>query len=377
MTNDVHKAIKIKDIAKALGISIGTVDRALHNRGRIKPHTKEQVLRMAASLGYRPNPAARALASKQRLRIAVNLPAQIAPFWDAVREGIREQARTFAASGVEVESHTFPRLGQGEEAAFEEALRSGVSGIIMATGRPEDLHTLIGNASRSQIPVVAVTTDAPGTPRLAVVSVDSLASGALAGELLGRLSQGLGKLAVITGDLKITDHAEKFQSFRDSVASLSRSTRVLPPLQNHEDETEAYKECTHLLKCNPDLKGLYVSTANSAPVLTALRDQGQLGHLPVIATDLFPTLIQHLQAGNILATLYQRPSSQGQIAMRILHDFLVEGRCVAQQIHLAPHLIMRSNLRFFLEHLYLESDGRGPKPFESEREVDHFGLRLS
>ena len=210
---------------------------------------------MAKAMGYQPNPAARFLSSKRRLRISVNLPAQIASFWDTVREGIEEEARTFAAFGIDVEYRTFPRMGFGEQAAFDEALESEANGIIIATGRPQDLRLSILKASRARIPVVSVVTDAPGTARLAVVSIDSPASGALAGELLSRLLQGKGKVAVITGDLAIMDHAEKYNSFRGSVNDSFPAMRVLEPVQNHEDESEAYETGRALLREHPDLDG--------------------------------------------------------------------------------------------------------------------------
>ena len=345
------RAVQIKDIAKALGISIGTVDRALHNRGRINPLTKERVLEMARTLGYRPNQAARALSSKRRLRISVNLPSEIALYWDGVREGIREEASAFQAAGVEVEFRSFPRLACGETEAFEAAMSAGVNGMIVATGRPEELRPAIRDAARERVPVVTISTDAPKTARLAVVSIDARASGSLAGELLGRLLQGQGRLAVVTGDLAITDHAEKFESFLSSVGTMFPAIEVVPALQNHEHEIEAYKECKRLLEQYADLGGIYVTTANSTPVLEALKDSGRLEKVQVIATDLFPRLIEHLERGNVVATLYQRPRSQGQLALRLLYNFLVEGRCPSHQVKLAPHLIMKSNLSFFLEKL--------------------------
>jgi len=45
------RPIGIKDIAKALGISIGTVDRAIHSRGGINPINKDRVLKIAQTLG--------------------------------------------------------------------------------------------------------------------------------------------------------------------------------------------------------------------------------------------------------------------------------------------------------------------------------------
>lgn len=365
-----QKTVRIRDIADALGISIGTVDRALHNRGRIDETTRERVLQMAKTLGYRPNAAARFLSSKRRIRISVSLPEHIASFWDRVREGVLEEARLFASSGIEIELRTFPHLGVGELDVIQDALSAGVNAIIMATGRPQAVHPLVQEASRAGISIVTITCDAPGTDRLAAVSVDSSASGALAGELLGRLAPKTGTLAVVTGDLAITDHAEKFEAFRNSVNSLFPGISVPGPLQNHDDGSEAYSNCRELLNKHPSLGGLYISTANSAPVLQALKDAGWLGVVPVITTDLFPPLIEHLRAGRILGTLYQRPRSQGRTALRILHDYLVERRSPAHQFRLFPHLIMKSNLNFFLESISAESDGKDLTPWSDQNSED-------
>jgi LacI family transcriptional regulator len=350
----MERNTRIQDIADALGLSIGTVDRALHDRRGVNPMTKARVLQMAKTRGYRPNPAARLLSSKRRLRISVNLPYQIASFWDLVREGIQEEANLFASAGVDIETRTFPHLAAGEEEAFEAALASNVNGIIMATGRPRNLRALVRKASRSRIPVVCVATDAPGTERIGTVSIDSLISGSMAGELLTRILQGAGKLAVITGDLAITDHAEKYHAFQNAVRSLFPSVQVLEPIQNHEDETEAYKKCRKLLSHHPDLNGLYISTANSTPVFRAMEDAGVMGRLTVIATDLSPALARHLESGAVVGTLYQRPRSQGRFALRMLLDFIVEGRYPSHQLRLAPHLIMKSNLSFFLQRILHE-----------------------
>ncbi len=75
-----RESIGIKEIARALGVSIGTVDRALHGRPGINPITQSKVLEMAQSMGYRPNLAARYLKSKKQLRFTASLPREIAYF---------------------------------------------------------------------------------------------------------------------------------------------------------------------------------------------------------------------------------------------------------------------------------------------------------
>ena len=66
-----NKKIRIVDIAKLAGVSPGTVDRVIHNRGRIAPDKKERIEEIIKQLGYRPNIAARLLATGQTDRKSV------------------------------------------------------------------------------------------------------------------------------------------------------------------------------------------------------------------------------------------------------------------------------------------------------------------
>jgi len=113
------KAPGIREIADALGVSIGTVDRALHDRAGISPATRAKVLSIAKTLGYRPNLAARYLSSRKELRVAVALPREIASFWDLVRNGLEDAARPLERTGVRVFHHSYSRLGEGEMEALE------------------------------------------------------------------------------------------------------------------------------------------------------------------------------------------------------------------------------------------------------------------
>src|ERR671914_196287 len=136
MSSDARKPtppgppVGIKDIARALGVSTGTVDRALHAKPGVNPMTRARVLSMAESLGYRPNLAARYLKSRRQLRIAVHLPRQIALFWDSLREGIREAAAPFAPA-LHVDFRSYPSLGEGDIPLFEESLSDGTNGLII------------------------------------------------------------------------------------------------------------------------------------------------------------------------------------------------------------------------------------------------------
>ena len=347
------------DIAKSLGTSIGTVHRALHDNPGVSAATKAKVLQMARSLGYRPNLAARYLSSKKTLRISVNTLQGTTSFWDEVRAGIREEAASILLENVEVEFRTCPSLGEGEEEAFEAAIQDKVDGIITFPSRPQTLRGSIRRASRAQIPVVCVATDAPNSGRLGIVAVDTLASGSIAADLMGRfLGEKTGSVAITVFDMGITEHAEKYSAFESTLRSFYPHLKLLKPIEDHDVEKEAYRKCRKMFEENPDLAGLYVTTEASIPVLRAACDAQISERLTIITTDLFPDLVPYIRSGAVVATIYQRPRAQGQMALRMLHEFLAEGGRRSHQVALAPHLVMRGNLDFFLSRQSQESVGK-------------------
>jgi LacI family transcriptional regulator len=337
----------IPAIARELGVSIGTVDRALHDRPGINNETRARVLRLAKKLGYRPNPAARFLVSKKRIRIGVNLPREIASFWDRVRDGIQDAARSLETIGVEVVWRTYTRLGQGERAALESALADDIQGLVLAPGRSEDLAPLLD--AKPSIPVVCVNTGAPEIAALSTISVDSTANGAMVAELLGRFIGDRGDVAVVTGQLTTADHALKLDGFRRTLAALRPRVAVRAVVEAHDDAGEAYEKCRQLIDDEPSLAGLYVATANSLPVIRAVKDAGRRDRLTVITTDLFPDLVPLIESGAVTATIHQRPWVQGQMAFRAISRFLTLGLLPPANVRLAPHVVLRSNLQASLD----------------------------
>ncbi|MBA0087397.1 MAG: substrate-binding domain-containing protein, partial [Acidobacteria bacterium Pan2503] len=251
--------------------------------------------------------------------------------------------------GADLEFRTFPSLGEGEEEAFEAAIAAESDGLILFPSRPRSLRTWMQRASRSRIPIVCVSTDAPHSNRLAVVSVDTMASGSLAADLMGRFLGNRGKVAVTLSALGITEHFEKSTAFEKTLRSLHPKTALLDPIEDHDVESEAYDKCRKLFAAHPDLAGIYVTTEASMPVVHAAKDAHLLDRLTIIATDLFPALIEQIRAGKVTATIHQRPYMQGRLAFRVLQEYLVHGRYPAVPVTLAPHLVMAGNLDFFLE----------------------------
>lgn len=349
--NKHGKATGIRDIAEALGISIGTVDRALHGRTGVSPRTKARVLRMAEQLGYKPNIAARSLKLNRRVRIAAVLPCEIAAFFDPLRRGIQAAADEVVGLQLALDFIDYPRLGSGDVMALESVASKKYDGILFTPGRPRELAGVIRRIIGQGIPMLCVASDAPDTGRLSSVSVDAYISGSLAAELLSYRLQTSSRVATITGDLATFDHAEKLRGFAATLAMLAPHLTLLPVVESHESPDDAYHQSIALMKSKTPPDAIYISTANSLPVLRALEELKLLGHVQVIATDLFPELVPLIESGKVLATLYQRPEAQGKTAFETLIAHLSDPEKPVKVHRFAPHIILRSNLPLFASRL--------------------------
>ena len=72
--NDVGATVTLDDVARLGGVSRATASRALNHRDGVRPEVRERITRLASSLGYRPNRAARNLATGRSSVIGLVIP---------------------------------------------------------------------------------------------------------------------------------------------------------------------------------------------------------------------------------------------------------------------------------------------------------------
>ena len=124
-------AVTLQQIAEAAGVSRGTVDRALNNRGRIRPEVEERIKRIAREMGYQPSRAGRALAmAKRKIRIGVILQYMETPFMQQVLNGVLEAKEEVESFGGTVKIYEIEGVEPEKVmAAMEELREEGFNGI--------------------------------------------------------------------------------------------------------------------------------------------------------------------------------------------------------------------------------------------------------
>lgn len=328
-------AVTSKQIAELAGVSRGTVDRALHNRGRVSPEVAERIRKLAKELEYQPNAIGRALVkTSQDFKIGVVLQSIETPTMQIVSQGVQQAADELKTSGVELCVHKIHRLDTAAVLeCIDRFLTEGVRGFAIAPNNAPEIRERINELHEDGIPVITLNSDAPGSARLCFIGMDNYRAGQTAAGLMRMLLPAGGKVFPLTGHLNNAAHNNRLTGFTDTLAAEHAQDIQLLPFQPCFDRDDfAYEITQHVLVANPDLAGVYVSANGQLGVCDAIRDAGLTGEVRVIAFDLTPPNDDLLREGKISILLDQDAFEQGYRPPLLLHEYLLHQRTPEREL---------------------------------------------
>ena len=299
----------IKEIAALAGVSRGTVDRVLNNRGSVNPATAKKIQEIAYSLNYKPNRAGLVLAAhKKHLKLGVVLFSPDNPFFRDVLQGVREKAEELSGYNCTVIIRQVPFGVEEQLKALDELMALEVNGIAIAPYNDERIRGRINTLTDAGIPVVTLNTDIENSKRLAYVGSHYTRSGATAAGLLRLMTQGQVHVGVLIGSTNLLCHTQRVVGFSDALKSYFApdSLRAIPPTQkdsltiagricitdiieNHDDDAESYARTSALLAAHPEINALYIAGAGVLGACRSIKDAGLAGQICIITYDLADT----------------------------------------------------------------------------------------
>ena len=189
-------AVTLQQIAEAAGVSRGTVDRALNNRGRINAEVADRIRKIADEMGYQPNRAGRALAmSKRSITIGVIIQAANTPFMEKVIEGAEDAKAEVERLGADVIIRKIDDFDAGKAvAAMYELKEKGCNGIAVVPVDDEKLKATVDELADAEIPVITFNSDIEESKRLCFVGQDTYQSGRVAAGLMADILPASGKV---------------------------------------------------------------------------------------------------------------------------------------------------------------------------------------
>jgi DNA-binding LacI/PurR family transcriptional regulator len=160
-------AVTIRDVAKAAGVSISTVSRALAAPEQVADATRTRVQDVARSMGYRPNRAASGLITGRTGSIGLVVPDLENPFFGSVCKGVQARARAAGYAVFIADTDEDPMV----EAELVASLAKQVDGIILCSARGSDAAVA---ALAADGPMVLVNRRLAGIPSITFDNADGL-----------------------------------------------------------------------------------------------------------------------------------------------------------------------------------------------------------
>lgn len=319
-------AVTLAEIAALAGVSRGTVDRALNDRGRVDPKVAARVRRIAAERGYRPNRAGRMLArAKNPIRIGVIVQSVETMFMHTVFEEIERASAHFTTTGAEVLVRPLEGVdAQQQLDVIDELLEAGVQGIALSPAEDERVRARIQELSE-RMPVVTFNSDLPDSGRLCYVGVDNFACGRMSAGLMDLLLAGHGEVLLVAGQENNWSHQQRVDGFQAEAAANFPGLSLLPLQTCGDDQQLAHDIVCRAVQEHPSLRGVYVSVNGQLGACDALRELGLQGKVHLICHDLIPANTENVRRGLIDFLIDQDAALQGARPIELLMDYLLAG----------------------------------------------------
>ncbi len=314
-------SVTIKEIAAIAGVSRGTVDRVIHNRGKVNPEVAERVRKVVDSLHYKPNSAAKAMvALRMKLRFGIMLPGPDHAFFAELMSGINKAMEELADMRIETivrEIHSYDV--EHYLNTIDELLEAGITALAIFP--LNDLHIVakINEIVLQGIPVVTVTSDVENSLRNCYVGADFVKSGQLAAGLIG-LIKADARMIILSGTEKVLSHKQRVRGFYETIAKRFPQIEIVKNIRSNDDKYYAYEQIKGVVCERTDIDIILVvdNCVNAVCEALALFPDRKIN---VVCFDDTPKNISLLEENKICATVSMQAQEQGYMVMNCLFNF--------------------------------------------------------
>lgn len=260
----------LKEIALQSGLSLATVDRALHGRAHVRETTK---VRIAAAIAELERQYASANLTGRRLSfdLVIEAPQR---FSSAVRKAFETEAYTFRPASIGMRFHMAERMERHDILKLLATIRKrGSQGVVLKAPAHPEISQAAEALVSAGIPVVTLVTDQPKSARHAYIGIDNHKAGAAAAWLMH------GMLAARSSDILVTLSSAAFMGEEDREAGFRRRLTQLDPnlsiytIAEGMGLTQSTGTLVRAaLEKHPDIRAIYSAGGANQAILKVFRE---------------------------------------------------------------------------------------------------------
>jgi ribose transport system substrate-binding protein len=289
-------------------------------------------------------------AADQKYTIAVIPKGTTHEFWKSIHAGAVKAQQELKARGVDVDIIWKGPLREDDRdqqiQVVENFVSRHVSGIVLAPLDSQALVRPVVTAAAAKVPVVIIDSGLKTDKYASFVATDNFKGGELAGEELGRLLGGKGKVILLRYAIGSASTEQREAGFLEAIKKFP-DIKLLSSDQHAGATRElAYQASQNMLnRFGREVNGIFVPNESvTVAMAKALRDIGKAGgKVKLIGFDSGSLSVQDLKNGDVQGLVVQNPMKMSYVGVMTVVDVL-NGKTVPKRIDTGVVLVTRENM---------------------------------
>jgi LacI family transcriptional regulator len=348
------KKARIKDIARMASVSIGTVDRVIHNRGEVAEKTRAKVQRILKETNYSPNVMAQVLKSKKRFHLVSLLPepSEVNSFWKKHPLGMIKAVEELDPFPLTLTQKTFDIQSEEDfQHKAGEVLELKPDGVLLAPIFKSESIVFCSHLQKAKIPFVFIDEYIEDTDFLAYVGEDIFQSGRVAGQLTDIITPENRDILIVTIARNIqnvhhlTNRTEGFLSYFQKSGKNKGRKIIINISDPSSDMVDSAIE--KAFTDNPGIGSIFITGSRSYLIALYLDKKG-LKSIDLIGYDLLDSNVKFLKSGSTRFLIGQRPEEQTYKGIKKLFEYLSLHKIPDKMEYLPVDIVTSENVDFFL-----------------------------
>ncbi len=341
----------IKELAKRANVSIGTVDRVMHGRGRVSKDTSEMIKKLISESGYKPNIFGRRLSLSKDFTFAILMPKlyQDSKYWEMSSKGIEQAHTELKAYKVKIKYFFYDRYSEiSIKKEIEKIENTGIDGLLIAPVLHRPIKKYLATIAK-KIPYVLFNANIPDSNAVSYIGQDSFQSGVLSAKLMKMLVCRKGCIAVMIAapdDYHITERADGFYSYFEDNDDYSLKSYTMSPCTK---ET-FYAMMKKITREERELQGVFVANAATHYAAEYLKEHFSDKKICLVGYDPIDENVKYLREGIIDFLISQKAEMQGYKGIYALYRSVVLQEPSEKYIMMPLDIITKENLIYYQKY---------------------------
>lgn len=345
--------IRIKDIAERAGVSVGTVDRVLHNRPNVSLPAREKVEQALKEMNYQPNVYASALAYNKSYVFNMLIPQhESEAYWEEIEQGVRKAIEVRRDFHIDVKLMYYERFNNDSFInCYKECLDSNPNGVIIVPVEIDTTRKFTDELHNRQIPFILLDSYLPDLKPLSFFGQDSFCSGYFAAKMLMLIAADQKEIMLLkrikNGHVTSKQQVNREVGFRhymhDHFPSV-KITELCLPFKGTRNEYDAMLK--EFFESHPDVH--HCITLNSkAHIVGEYLLRNNMRDIQIMGYDMVAKNAECLRQGSISFLIAQHGYQQGYSCVDTLFKAIVLRKKVQPVNYMPIELLTKENVDFY------------------------------